>query len=855
MILYRYIIREHIYPFLVSLVIIVFLFIMQQAVVLLDKIISKGLDPGIVFEIFVIQLGWIIALAIPMATLVATLTTFGRMAGDNEVTSIKASGQSMLRILIPVFAAASIVAVLLIYFNDYILPDANHRTANLLSDISRKKPAAFIEPKILIRDFSGYAIYVDEVDSRTGDLVDVRVFTDAPGQDPSTTMASRGRINLTADGQYLELTLHDGETHTISSQKEADYVVVKFKKQVVFIKNVESKLERTNSSYRSDREKNSKTMLTEVKDLETANEGYYKEFNTVIDSVIARFNLYDSLKSIPTKLKPSNVKSMEEWAKTVFASSGKVRDELNRENEYVDRVIRRIKSNQQMIAMYMVEVHKKFAIPFACIVFVLIGAPLGIMARRGGITIGAAYSVLFFIINWAMLIGGESLADKMIISPALAMWSGNILVGVIGIILLILMMRETTINFTSVILFWRKFSAGNRKWFHSVFDVIFYIPKMILQAPRWISRKLFRTLPTYLIGSFVGYIFGLLLAILVVFIITDYVGNLRKFEGARFIEVFSFYVYCLPWLIQLLFPLVLLMATMFSIGQMARNSEITAMKSAGINMRQLTSCLLIIGIFLSGMSFYLGELIIPDANMKRREIQDSMGQDEAVRAEKRKTSTKIREFRRNFYYFGSNSSIYMFEEFSTLPQSFRGIWRQTLTKNGIVERIEAQEMTYDKSKWRFLNGKRRVFEGGTAKIFPFDTLYDTVLQMAPDRMVMKIKSKEEMSYWELKGFIDAASKRGEKIQKHLAELDFKIAYPFMNFIVILLGIAITSRAGRKGSAMLFGIGLGLTFAYWIIARFSIVFAQNGYLTPMFGAWLGNILFLLIGLLLYRKASQ
>jgi lipopolysaccharide export system permease protein len=77
----------------------------------------------------------------------------------------------------------------------------------------------------------------------------------------------------------------------------------------------------------------------------------------------------------------------------------------------------------------------------------------------------------------------------------------------------------------------------------------------------------------------------------------------------------------------------------------------------------------------------------------------------------------------------------------------------------------------------------------------------------------------------------------------------------MNFIVILLGIAITARAGRKGSAVFFGIGLGLAFTYWLLARFSIVFAQNGYLPTTLGAWLGNGLFLIIGLFLYRKASR
>ena len=167
MILYRYIVREHVVPFLSALAIIVFLFVMQQVVLLLDKIISKGLDPLVVLEVFAIQLAWIVTLAIPMAILVATLTTFGRMAGDNEITSIKASGQSLAPLLTPVFVTAALLGVLNVYFNDLVLPDANHRVANLLSDISRKKPTAFIEPKVLIRDFTGYTIYTENVNNKT----------------------------------------------------------------------------------------------------------------------------------------------------------------------------------------------------------------------------------------------------------------------------------------------------------------------------------------------------------------------------------------------------------------------------------------------------------------------------------------------------------------------------------------------------------------------------------------------------------------------------------------------------------------------------------------------------------------
>ncbi len=90
------------------------------------------------------------------------------------------------------------------------------------------------------------------------------------------------------------------------------------------------------------------------------------------------------------------------------------------------------------------EIYKKYSIPFACIVFVLIGAPLGIRARKGSLGVGITFSVGFFLLYWACLIGGEELADRQLVSPALAMWFPNILVGVFGIYLTVSAVRETT---------------------------------------------------------------------------------------------------------------------------------------------------------------------------------------------------------------------------------------------------------------------------------------------------------------------------------------------------------------------------------------------------------------------------
>jgi len=888
MLLYRYIVKEHIFPFLASLSIIVFLFIMQQAIMMLDKIVSKNIDPIVVLEVFLIQLGWILALGIPMAVLSSTLMTFGRMAGDNEITAIKASGRGMAALVVPVIAAAAVVTVALFFFHDLVLPEANHRAANLLEDISRKRPAAFIEPGVLIRDFQDYALYVEEVNALSGKLKGIRVFTYNPGQDPTVTAAASGSIRMTGDGKYLELSLFNGETHGASRENSRDYFVAGFKKQVVYIKNVDSRLERTSSEGRGDREMTIAELLRNVRTAKEANAQLSLERAETLDSIAAikarkeADSTYDaaeppepdpsSEQTPPARAgkrkKADDLKSADGPTALIgsmpFAKRAPRSDRggrtLNRQKLYeerVDQISKNKKANDAFIAQYMVEVHKKFAIPAACLIFVLIGAPLGIMARRGGLAVGATYSVFFFIVYWVFLITGENMADNMIISPAVGMWAGNVFLVLCGAVLIVLMTRETTIGFGFLKTFFGKLSPAFKRLSNGR---VFSLPGMLLRFPRKLLNVSVGRLPGYLMWIFFGYAAGLLAALIVIFVTIDYVSNLRKFDSATFNQIILYYWYFLPFIVQTVLPIVLFLSSMFSVGRLAKLSELTAMKAAGVNVRQLTMPLMLFGLLLSAGVFYGGEMVLPRANEQRALLNASFGKPAAKEgadagAAAQNGPAVVREYRRNFFYFAAPNVMYCWNEFCTNPQFFRGVRRYAFTQSGLRERIDAVEAEFDSAGWRFVNGTVRTFTGENMTAESFETMPDSVLTAVPSDLVKRVKSKEAMSYWELSSYIEAAKHRGEKTDKYLAELQFKIALPFMNFIVILFGISLASRTGRRGGTALFGVGLLLSFLYWILSRFALVFAQNGYLPTLAGAWAGNVIFFIVGLVLYRKAAH
>ena len=138
-------------------------------------------------------------------------------------------------LLVPVLVAAGIFTVTNIYFNNYILPEANHRASNLYSDISHKKPAVMLEPGILIRNFTNYALWVKRVNAATGVMKDVRIFSAVPGEDPSTTIAESGTVALTPDEKQIALTLYNGETHRQSIKNTEEYSSARLKNRWRFL--------------------------------------------------------------------------------------------------------------------------------------------------------------------------------------------------------------------------------------------------------------------------------------------------------------------------------------------------------------------------------------------------------------------------------------------------------------------------------------------------------------------------------------------------------------------------------------------------------------------------------------------
>jgi len=432
-----YLLRAHIGPFLFSLGTIIFLFLLQFVMKFIDQLVGKGLSAWVIIEVVALNLAWMVVLAVPMSVLVATLMAFGELSSRNEITAMKAGGISIYRMVRPVFMAASILAVLLVFFNNDVLPEANHRLRTLTSDIRRKKPTLTLVPGLFSQDISGYSILVRKLFEKTNDLEGITLYDYTNPSMSIVITAETGNISFSPDFRKLIMTMQDGEIHELDLQKMSSYRKVRFHRHRIAM-NVEGfDFERTaeGTFARGDRELSAQAMSGIVDSLQRIRDESVERLQQVVQREMNHHLKGEKSPAGQEFGRPRTGASSSELALYYARNfSATVQNELSP-----------ITFLEKQIDQYKVEIHKKYSIPFACLVFVFIGVPLGIMARRGGFGVAATLSLGFFVLYWAFLVGGEKLADRNITSAFWGMWSANILLGIMGAYLTIRIGRETIV--------------------------------------------------------------------------------------------------------------------------------------------------------------------------------------------------------------------------------------------------------------------------------------------------------------------------------------------------------------------------------------------------------------------------
>ena len=433
----RYILKQLMMPFVFSLLIIIFVLFTQFLLRAIDRFIGKGLDVGTIFEYLFLNLGWIAALSVPMAVLVAALMSFGQFSEDNEITAMRASGISFNTIIRPAILFGMTISIILILFNSFIMPEMNFKARMLSGDIYRKRPDLNIEPGYFMDDLPNYSMIIRDKEGDT--LKDVRIFSKGSNETQTSIHSQTGELSTIDDAIVLDM--FNGEIHELDTRDFGNYRRIEFEKHKITIAADDLFLNRRDTTSRSDREMTVAMIFDKQ-------ENILNRIN-IVNSRIGRAFARTGLDSIvPGNFEESQL-ILSDYKNTYSSDSSYTIDQKYKKEKDINIAERQLRNEYNLLRSYAkssnkyaVELHKKFSLPVACILFVMTGASLGVLFRRGGFTIAVGLSFGFFLTYYILMIGGEDLADRNYVSPVVGVWSPNIILLIISLYLMLHTIRE-----------------------------------------------------------------------------------------------------------------------------------------------------------------------------------------------------------------------------------------------------------------------------------------------------------------------------------------------------------------------------------------------------------------------------
>ncbi len=353
----------------------------------------------------------------------------------------------------------------------------------------------------------------------------------------------------------------------------------------------------------------------------------------------------------------------------------------------------------------------------------------------------------------------------------------------------------------------------------------------------------------HVLVGFFALLFITLFVSVVIYLVVDFVGNTKIWLTRNPKDVYRYYLDYLPHIIYLVLPIALLLASVFSVGNMSRHLELVALRAAGIPITRILAPILMIGLLASGLMLWFENSVLPDANHRRYTVNVPKSTDGDMPGD------PMEKF--NYLYTSSDGMILYFDFYSGRRNMGQGVTVISQPKKGPLKmRIDAKSLAWGKdSGWTLENGTSRVFTGGTLVAKSFQKRAFPEFKDVPKDLLNDRTYPEEMGIPELDRRIAILQRSGESSTQLETERHFRFSSCLVNLFMTLIGTSMSVHTIKTGLARNFGLALGITFLYYVALRLGLVMGQNGSLSPLVGAWLGNFIFAPLGLLLLWKAAR
>jgi len=362
--------------------------------------------------------------------------------------------------------------------------------------------------------------------------------------------------------------------------------------------------------------------------------------------------------------------------------------------------------------------------------------------------------------------------------------------------------------------------------------------------------KSHQTIHRYVIGEFLK-ILGLSLSSLILiysFVLFFQKMNIFIKHQAPFYLIFEYILYNIPEVtFRWTLPYAVLFATLFTLSTLSRNSEITAMKSGGISLYRITFPLFFIAFLISFLSFFGNEYLVPLANQRNRYLMN-------VKVKKEQSASYFKNYK---IWYHSDHRIFNIQLLDPQKKVLKGFTLYEFDNTfRCIQRIDAREAKWNDGKWRFFDGAMRIFEtDGSIRMTPFKEMKFPLRENWESFQNMERQSRE-LSYMELRTYIQKIQSSGYDATRYLVELYSKHSFPLLNLIMVLIGVPFALKTGRSGGmALSIGISVMIAFAYGVIFYAFLSFGKFGILPPLLSAWTPTCIFGLSGLFTLMSVKQ
>jgi LPS export ABC transporter permease LptF/LPS export ABC transporter permease LptG len=500
-----------------------------------------------------------------------------------------------------------------------------------------------------------------------------------------------------------------------------------------------------------------------------------------------------------------------------------------------------------------VEFQRRIAFPAACIVFALLGVPMGVRPRRGGRAGGLILTLVLVGGYYFLFVSGDHLAAQGRISPWAGVWAGNIVALIIGIIMLA---RVENIRRPNRLMAWlesfwsRSPKAAPAPVSNGTTGVA--LPAVGFRQSLAASRAMAfpMLIDIYLFQQFFYYFFVLLAGFVLIFdafTLFDLLGDIAR-NHVPFLTVVSYFRYLIPLMVYQLAPLATLVATLVSLAILAKNNEVIALKASGISLYRLVVPLLLAGILVSGGLFLLDDTFLPYANQRQDALRNEI--------KGRPAQTYFEPARQ--WIFGENSKIYNYELFDPDRQLFGGlnVFELDPATFQMRRRIFASRATWEptESLWILTGGWVRDFgsDGRVVRYEPFKATTLPELTEPPGYFRREVRQSFQMNWRQLGEYIASLSQAGFDTARLSVQWHKKFAFPLIAAIIVFLGAPFAFLVGTRGAVGGLAVAVGIGVIYWSTAALFEAMGSAGQLPPLLAAWAPDAIFGFLGVFLFQR---